>query len=216
MNNIKEMKNKSKVGFPSIGDLTPIFCDYLQSLNLDVIPPLQITEKTIQLGVKNSPDMICFPYKVTLGNMIELAELGADIILQWNAGADTLCRQKQYYRLQSYKLNRLGYKCKVVGLSPKSLIKELSKISGLSKWKVYQITKKWMRKAKEENSISKVWSSDKPNIGIIGEVFCCVEPTSNRNLLSLIKKHGGNPFTTATVMDYLKSENERTSWLYKI
>jgi predicted nucleotide-binding protein (sugar kinase/HSP70/actin superfamily) len=197
---------KIQIGFPQAGTVTDNVSLFLSELGFDVIPAPPITEKTIQLGVQHSPEMMCFPYKVTLGNMIELAELGAEIVLQWDAGG--MCRQKQYHRLQSYKMQRLGYTCKVVGISHRTFVKDMSRISGLSTWQVRKVMINWLYKMTQENISNKIWcQNETPNIGIIGEIYCCIEPATNRNLYSLIKKHGGNPYPMATVIDYLKEDS---------
>ena len=104
----------TKIAFPQMGDyhvpasflLTHIFP------NITVIKAPKITTKTIELGVKSSPEFICTPFKYTLGTMIECLEKGADTLIQMGGG----CRYGYYAELQEKILKDLGYNCKVINL----------------------------------------------------------------------------------------------------
>lgn len=197
-----------KVGFPSVGSvLTGILSGFLSDLGLDVIEPPPVTEHTIQLGVRHSPDMMCFPYKVTLGSMIELADLGADVLLQYNSGKRGQCRQKQYWRLQAFRLARLGYNCRVMGVTTNSLVRDLSRLSGRSRCWTMQIARERLKELVKEEHLFQIQRSKMyPNIGVIGEVYCCIESGVNRNLYSLIEKYGGHPVHTVGTFDYIRPQ----------
>lgn len=77
-----------------------------------IISPPKITEKTKELGAKNSPNFVCNPFKYTLGTMIEALDKGADILLQFGGG----CRYGYYHELQRQILEDLGYKFKLINL----------------------------------------------------------------------------------------------------
>jgi len=76
-----------------------------------VIPP-EITNKTIDLGTKYSPDFVCTPFKYTLGTLIECLDKGANVLIQIGGG----CRYGYYYELQKQILEDLGYKFKLINL----------------------------------------------------------------------------------------------------
>ena len=105
-----------KISFPLIGEygmpaeylLTHIFPNQV------VIPP-PITSRTIELGVKYSPDFVCTPFKYTLGTMIEAVEKGANILIQLGGG----CRYGYYGELQEKILKDLGHEVKVINLITK-------------------------------------------------------------------------------------------------
>ena len=121
------------VGFPTIGNVdADVLASGLSELGLNVLRPLPITTKTVALGVRNSADMICYPYKVTMGSIIESLERGANTILQYTAGKISMCRQKQFYRLQDHTLKGLGYRFEMIGISIFDIIPVLSKVSGKS------------------------------------------------------------------------------------
>lgn len=66
-------------------------------------PP--ITQKTIDLGSKYSPDFACVPFKYNLGNFIEALENGANVLIQAGGG----CRYGYYGEVQEQILKDLGY-----------------------------------------------------------------------------------------------------------
>lgn len=94
-----------------------------------IAPP--ITNKTIELGSKYSPDFVCTPFKYTLGNYIESLELGANILIQFGGG----CRYGYYFELQEKVLKDLGYKFEMINLITagktdlKKIIKYIKKIN---------------------------------------------------------------------------------------
>jgi len=96
-----------------------------------VIPPLY-NQRTLSLGVKYSPEGLCLPFKLTLGNMIEAAELGADTLLM--AAGYGVCRLGYYAKTQKQILHDLGYNVELVqlGVSENKLFGILGMIKRLS------------------------------------------------------------------------------------
>ena len=95
------------IGMPHMGNLYIPFKALFQRLGIDyVIPPVN-NQRTLSLGVKHSPEGLCIPFKLTLGNLIEAAELGADTLLM-TAGYG-LCRLGYYASVQEQILRDLGY-----------------------------------------------------------------------------------------------------------
>ncbi len=117
----------TKVSFPIIGNYNiPAYYLLTHVLNTEVISPPPITSKTIELGVKYSPDFVCTPFKYTLGTMIEGVEKGADTLIQLGGG----CRYGYYASLQEKILADLNYKVKVYNLvtAGKPSLKRIIKI----------------------------------------------------------------------------------------
>ena len=77
-----------------------------------ILPP-PLTERTEELGAKNSPDFVCTPFKTTLGSMIEALETGADTILMVYG----ICRLNYYGELQEQILRDMGFDFTFVNLS---------------------------------------------------------------------------------------------------
>ena len=83
-----------KIAFPQMGDYS-VPAKYLMShiLHAEIIDAPKITNKTIEIGSKYSPEFVCTPFKYTLGTMIECLEKGADILIQMGGG----CRYGYYF-----------------------------------------------------------------------------------------------------------------------
>ena len=96
-----------------------------------VIPPVN-NQRTLSLGVRYSPEGMCIPFKLTLGNLIEAAELGADTLLM-PAGSG-ICRLGYYAKTQEQILHDLGYNAEIVclGISQRKLLGLLEMIKRLS------------------------------------------------------------------------------------
>lgn len=132
---------KKVISFPHMADYyIPIKYFLEHVINCDILLAPPITNKTIELGSKYSPDFVCTPFKYTLGSFIESLDMGANIIIQFGGG----CRYGYYSELQEQVLKDLGYDFKMINLITagktdiKKIIKELkiidckfSKIKGI-------------------------------------------------------------------------------------
>ncbi len=96
-----------RIGMPHMGNVYIPFKALFQRLNIDfVIPPLN-NQRTLSLGAKYSPEGLCIPFKLTLGNLIEATQLGADTLL--TPAGYGLCRLGYYVTTQEQILRDLGY-----------------------------------------------------------------------------------------------------------
>ncbi len=100
-----------KVSFPHMGCVTG-YKRLLEKLGHEVIMPKRPTQKTMELGVKYSPEFICFPFKVMMGTYIECAEAGAELIV--TSGGCGPCRAGMYPDVHQKVLNELGYSTRVI------------------------------------------------------------------------------------------------------
>lgn len=110
-----------KVAFPHMGNLWVGLKAVCEELRIDyVIPPLS-SRRTLSLAVRYSPEGLCLPFKITLGNFIEALEMGADTLLQ--AGGTGICRLGRYALVQQNILRDMGYKFEMItlGVSEKKL-----------------------------------------------------------------------------------------------
>ncbi len=96
-----------KVTFPHMGNAHIAVKALLEGLKLEVIPPPPITKKTLELGVRYSPEFACMPLKINIGNFIEAIDKGADTIVM--AGGWGPCRFGYYAQVQRDILKDLGY-----------------------------------------------------------------------------------------------------------
>jgi len=89
--------------------------------NIQKIPA--ITNQTIELGTRYSPEFVCTPFKYTIGTLIESLESGANILIQAGGG----CRYGYYSELQEQILKDMGYEFQFINLMSKGQ-KKLKKI----------------------------------------------------------------------------------------
>ncbi len=121
-----------RIGMPHMGNIYIPFKTLFQQLDIDfVIPPLT-NQRTLSLAIRHSPEGLCIPFKLTLGNLIEAAELGADTLLM--PGGNGICRLGCYARSQEQILHDLGYDIEMIqlGVSQRKLLGILQIIRRLS------------------------------------------------------------------------------------
>lgn len=83
-----------KVSFPHMGSLYIPISSALRFLGAEVVVPPYNSKKTLSLGTRNSPEAVCLPYKLVLGNYIQAVEAGAEAILMLDSPG--ICRLGQY------------------------------------------------------------------------------------------------------------------------
>jgi len=104
-----------KVTFPNLGNIVTIAGKaLLLNLGHEIILPPPNSKRTLDLGVRYSPEYCCLPLKIILGNFIEALEMGADTILM--VGGWGPCRFGYYSEIQRIILKSLGYKFKMISL----------------------------------------------------------------------------------------------------
>ena len=121
-----------RVSMPHMGNLYIPMKTLLLELNVDTVIPPMNSQRTLSLGTKYSPEGLCIPFKLTLGNFIEAAELGADTLLM--AGGHGICRLGYYARTQEQILHELGYDVEIVrlGVSERKLFGFMDMVKRLS------------------------------------------------------------------------------------
>jgi len=128
-----------KVTFPHMGNTYIAIKVLLEELGIEVLPPPRCTLKTLNLGSSCSPEQMCMPFKLNMGNLLESIELGADTVIM--LGSSGICRFGLYNNLQKEILADLGYKVDLIRFEPLGSLKEvkgfLSKLSKLAGTKNY-------------------------------------------------------------------------------
>lgn len=102
------------ITFPHMGNAHIAIKALLAGLRLDIIPPPPVTKRTLELGVKYSPEFACLPLKISVGSFIEALEQGADTVLM--AGGWGPCRFGYYAQVERDILQDLGYSFRMVVL----------------------------------------------------------------------------------------------------
>jgi len=127
---------------PHMGMLSIAYTRVLREHGVDMLPPPRSTLKTLNIGVRHSPEFACLPFKINLGNMVEALEMGADSILM--PGGSGPCRFGYYGIVQEQILRGLGYNFKMARTdNPDSLsdmVKTIVSISDIKgKWDGYKV-----------------------------------------------------------------------------
>jgi predicted nucleotide-binding protein (sugar kinase/HSP70/actin superfamily) len=108
------MKQQRKVALPRYGEYNCAL-KYMveQGFEARCILPPPMSRHTEELGARVSPDLVCTPFKTTLGSMMEALEAGADtIIMVYGA-----CRLNYFGELQEQILRDQGYTFEFINLS---------------------------------------------------------------------------------------------------
>lgn len=121
-----------RIGMPHMGNIYIPFKALFNRLDIDFVLPPVNNQRTLSLGTKYSPEGLCIPFKLTLGNLIEAAQLGADALLM-PAGYG-ICRLGYYTKVQEQVLHDLGYPVEIVkvGISENKLFGLLKTIKHLA------------------------------------------------------------------------------------
>ncbi len=105
---------KIKVSFPHMGTIYIVVASLIRSLGGEVIIPPFTSKKTLSIGTKYSPEAMCLPYKLLLGNYIEAIESGAQAVIMISSPG--ICRLGEYSKTIKNALEDLGYNIKYIDL----------------------------------------------------------------------------------------------------
>lgn len=104
----------------------------LRKVGVEPFIPPYTSKKTLSLGTKNSPEAICLPYKLILGNFVEAIEGGADYVAM--IASPGCCRLGEYGACINNALSDMGYHANYIEMTLydgiKGMFDFLKKISG--------------------------------------------------------------------------------------
>ncbi len=129
---MKKDNKKIKVAFPHMGTIYIAWAAALRKVGVEPFIPPYTSKKTLSLGTKHSPEAICLPYKLILGNFIEAVEGGADYVAMISSPG--ICRLGEYGACIKNALSDMGYKANYIELTLydgiKGMYNFLKEISG--------------------------------------------------------------------------------------
>ena len=96
-----------KITFPHFGNAHLAAKALFDGLGIECIIPPLCNNEALELGSKFSPEEMCLPYKIMMGNYLQSIKLGADTIII--AGSCGPCRFGEYCELQMNALKKLGH-----------------------------------------------------------------------------------------------------------
>ncbi len=96
------------LSFPNMGSNRIAFKTLFEQLDIKVVLPDPTNREAIKIGVKYSPEFVCFPFKATLGDLVSAIKKGADtLVMAIDCGP---CRFGFYHAVQERLLHDMGYK----------------------------------------------------------------------------------------------------------
>lgn len=101
-----------KVCTPHMGAVYVPIKALIERLGAEMIVPPPCSRRTLSLGTQYSPEFVCLPYKLVIGNFIEGLEMGADTLVM--VEGDRICRLGYYMRVMEGTLRDLGYDFRLI------------------------------------------------------------------------------------------------------
>lgn len=96
-----------KITFPHMGNISLAAKALCDGLGIEYVIPPKNSKNSLEIGSLYSPEEICLPFKLMIGNYIQAIEKGADTIII--TGSCGPCRMGEYCEMQMKILKKLGY-----------------------------------------------------------------------------------------------------------
>ncbi|MBN1366725.1 MAG: hypothetical protein JW967_02215 [Dehalococcoidales bacterium] len=164
-----------RVTIPQMGNLYIPVTTLFRELNVDMVMPPMNSQRTMSLGTKYSPEGLCIPFKLTLGNFIEAAELGADTFIM--ASGYNTCRLGIYAKTQEKILQNLGYQMEMIemGVSEKKFagfLKMVKRLANNAPWqRIFQAFRFGIAKMDITDKIEREMQSIRAREAVKGTAF---------------------------------------------
>ena len=111
MDNNISAKNRV-IAWPRMGRIDIPLKALLLSLGAKIVIPPANSNEALEMGVKNSIEGICLPYKLNLANYIMALENGANTLMMFQAPGS--CRLGNYTKMAQKTLKKMGYEFDMV------------------------------------------------------------------------------------------------------
>lgn len=138
-----------KATFPYLGYDTCALRTFFDCIGAEVVEPPPISKHTFELGVRHSPELICMPFKITLGSFLEAREAGADTFFM--AAGARRCRFGYYHYLQDRILRQLCPDCRMVPVGQYSpydfFFRLMPRVFGVTPWRVMRALRMMLLKS---------------------------------------------------------------------
>jgi predicted nucleotide-binding protein (sugar kinase/HSP70/actin superfamily) len=125
-----------KISIPNLGNTYLAAKALFDGLGIDYVLPTPSNKASLEIGSLHSPEEICLPYKIMIGNYIQSIEKGADTIII--TGSCGPCRYGEYCEMQMNLMRKLGYKLEFIvidapaDIGKKEFLNRIYKISSVS------------------------------------------------------------------------------------
>lgn len=198
-------ENSRVIGLPRLGIYSDEIRNLFEKLGARVIMPPRISDDIIKAGVMSSSDMICFPFKVTLGQEIWALEHGATDLLMFSTHGR--CRFKHYHQLQEQTLRNLGYNFTMHTVSATNFFPVLMKLTGASPFRLTRALLETLSRIREIDR--KTYDSNNNSsikVGIVGEIYTATETDINFDIVRRLQRMGVAVDVSLTLSHWLKKE----------
>lgn len=149
-----------KITAPHLGNVYLAAKALFDGLGVDYIMPPISNKEALEIGSLHSPEEMCLPFKIMIGNYIQAIEDGADtVILPGSCGP---CRFGEYCELQINLLNKLGHDLDFIVIDAprdigiKELYNRINKISVKSDKRKYEQIKILLDSVKVMNLVDEI------------------------------------------------------------
>lgn len=120
-----------RAAFPYMDTIRIPLAAILEMLGAEVIVPPKPDRGVLDLGVRLTPELMCIPFKLTLGNMVRCLDAGADTLVY--VSGSWSCRFGYYGKLQAGILRDMGYRFRLLELRHdriRAAVREVVSLSG--------------------------------------------------------------------------------------
>lgn len=112
-----------RISFPHMGNLGIALEAVFKELEAQVVVPPPISQNTIKIGVRHTPEGCCLPFKVVVGTLTEALNSGADTIIM--LGGAGPCRFGYFGHLAETILQDRGYVFSTIVLEGDSITQQV-------------------------------------------------------------------------------------------
>lgn len=191
------------IGLPRLGIYSKIIRQFFEGLGCQVVQPGKVSQEIINPGVMNSADMMCYPYKVTLGQEIWALEHGATDLVMFNTHGR--CRFKHYHQLQEQTLRGLGYNFRMHALSMINFLPEITNLSGNLPTTILLACLIALRQIGEvERRALKREDGHLIRIGLVGEIYTMIEPDINFDIIKKLQAMEVSVDVSVTISEFIR------------
>lgn len=103
---------KRVIAWPRMGNIDLSMEALVTSIGAKIVMPPPNNKEALEIGVKNSIEGICLPYKLNLANYVMALEKGANTLMMFQAPGS--CRFGNYTKMAQKTLKKMGYKFDMV------------------------------------------------------------------------------------------------------
>lgn len=108
------LRKEQVLGFPTIGKLGLALETVFSGAGVSCVGPVPVTKRTVELGQELAPEFICHPMTVTIGQMRQCLEAGANTLVM--VAGKGRCRLGWYAEIQELLLKKAGYDFTMVSI----------------------------------------------------------------------------------------------------